>query len=110
MDFQGDRHSTRPPASSAGEDAGEHKPSMRLRLAAQGLGTFLFLFVGFNAIAVARDFGTGAISTLGVAVAFGLGLAMAIAALGHISGGHFNPVVSLGVAVGRKFPPGEVIP
>ena len=86
------------------------KPSLSLRLAAEALGTFLFFFLGFNAIAVASDVGDRATSTLGVAFAFGLGLAMAIAALGHISGGHFNPAVSLGLAVGRRFPPRDVIP
>ena len=75
-----------------------------LRLAAEVLGTFLFFFLGFNAIAVSVDIGGGAISTLGIAFAFGLGLALAIAALGHVSGGHFNPAVSLGLAVARKFP------
>jgi len=84
-------------------------PSLSLRLAAEALGTFLFLFFGFNAIAVASDLGDGAITTLGIAFAFGLGLAMAIAALGHVSGGHFNPAVSLGLAVGRKFTPREVV-
>jgi aquaporin Z len=89
---------------------GRTKPSLSLRLAAEALGTFLFLFFGFNAIAVASELGDGSISTLGVAFAFGLGLAMAIAALGHISGGHFNPAVSLGLAVGRRFVLREVIP
>jgi aquaporin Z len=83
--------------------------SLRLRLGAEALGTFLFFFLGFNAVAVAHSLG-GTISPLGVAFAFGLGLAMAIAALGHISGGHFNPAVSLGLAVGRKFPLADVIP
>jgi glycerol uptake facilitator-like aquaporin len=40
-------------------------PSLSLRLAAEALGTFLFLFFGFNAIAVASDLGDGAITTLG---------------------------------------------
>src|SRR3954471_20531103 len=81
-----------------------------LRLAAEALGTFLFFFLGFNAIAVSVDIGAGAISSLGIAFAFGLGLTVAIAALGQITGGHFNPAVSLGLAVARKFPPREVIP
>ena len=81
-----------------------------LRLGAEALGTFLFFFLGFNAIAVSVDIGSGAISTLGIAFAFGLGLALAIAALGHLSGGHFNPAVFLGLAVARKFPVKEVVP
>ncbi len=80
-------------------------------LSAEALGTFLFFFLGFNAVAVASDLGDGAISTLGVAFAFGLGLtARRSAALGHVSGGHFNPAVSLGLAAARRFPPKEVIP
>jgi aquaporin Z len=84
--------------------------SLGLRLAAEALGTFLFFFLGFNAIAVSVDIGGGAISSLGIAFAFGLGLTLAITALGHLSGGHFNPAVSLGLAAARKFPPREVVP
>src|SRR6478672_9577766 len=84
--------------------------SLGLRLAAEALGTFLFFFLGFNAIAVSVDIGGGAISNLGISFAFGLGLALAITALGHISGGHFNPAVSLGLVFARKFPAKEVVP
>ncbi len=82
---------------------------LSLRLVAEALGTFLFFFLGFNAIAVGQDL-PGSISTIGVAFAFGLGLAVAVASLGHVSGGHFNPAVSIGLAVGRKFPLQEVVP
>jgi Major intrinsic protein len=68
---------------------------LALRLAAEALGTFLFLFLGFNAIAVATDVAGGSISPLGVAFAFGLGLTLAITALGHVSGGHFNPAAKI---------------
>ena len=87
-----------------------NSPSLGLRLGAEVLGTFLFFFLGFNAVAVSVDIGGGAIDSLGIAFAFGLGLALAIGALGHLSGGHFNPAVSLGLAVARKFPPKEVLP
>jgi MIP family channel proteins len=83
--------------------------TLGLRLAAEALGTFLFFFLGFNAIAVSVDIGGGAISSLGISFAFGLGVTLAITAVGHVSGGHFNPAVSLGLAVARKFPPTEVI-
>src|SRR3954465_1803338 len=85
-------------------------PSLTLRLAGEALGTFLFFFLGFNAVAVSVDIGPGAISGLGIAFAFGLGLTLAIGALGHVSGGHFNPAVSLGLAAARKFPATEVVP
>src|SRR5688572_23159177 len=94
--------------SKGGRDM--ESPSLALRLGAEALGTFLFLFLGFNAVAVAVDIGAGAIDTLWIAFAFGLGLALAITALGHISGGHFNPAVSLGLVAARKFPPREVLP
>jgi aquaporin Z len=80
------------------------------RLAAEALGTFLFFFLGFSGIAVATDFGLEQIGPLGIAFGFGLGLALAITAFGHISGGHFNPAVSAGLAIAGKFPSRDVLP
>ena len=85
-------------------------PSLGFRLGAEVLGTFLFFFLGFSAVAVSIDIGTAAISSLGIALAFGLGLTLAITALGQVSGGHFNPAVSAGLVAARKFPVREVIP
>ena len=80
------------------------------RLAAETLGTFIFFFLGFSGIAALVDIGPDAISPLGIAAGFGFGLALAIAAFGHVSGGHFNPAVSAGLAVAGKFPGREVVP
>lgn len=81
-----------------------------VRVGAEALGTFLFFFLGFSGIAVARDIGLDAIGTLGIAAGFGFGLTLAIAAFGHLSGGHFNPAVSAGLAIAGRFPSRDVIP
>jgi aquaporin Z len=80
------------------------------RLAAEAVGTFLFFFLGFSGVAVVVDIGADAITPLGVAAGFGFGLALAITAFGHISGGHFNPAVSGGLAIAGKFPSRDVLP
>jgi MIP family channel proteins len=80
-----------------------------VRLAAEAVGTFLFFFMGFAGVAAFTD-SVDSISPLGMAFGFGLGLAMAITAFGHISGGHFNPAVSAGLAVAGRFPGRDVVP
>ncbi len=81
-----------------------------VRLGAEVLGTFFFFFLGFSGIAVAVEYGIDAIGTLGIAFGFGLGLALAIAAFGHLSGGHYNPAVTAGLATAGRFPPRDVVP
>ena len=83
---------------------------LSVRLGAEALGTFLFFFLGFSGIAVLVDIGPEAITPLGIAAGFGFGLTLAIAAFGHLTGGHFNPAVSAGLAVAGRFPTREVIP
>ncbi len=79
------------------------------RAAAEFIGTFALVFAGAGAIVISADRG-GAISHEGVAASFGLAIMVMIYAVGHISGAHFNPGVTLGFAVARRFPQRDVAP
>jgi MIP family channel proteins len=71
-------------------------------LAAEVIGTFALVFAGCGAIMV--DASTAALGHVGVAISFGLVIMVMIYAVGHISGAHFNPSVTLAFAVSRHFP------
>lgn len=72
-------------------------PRLTSVLVAEAIGTFLFFFVGAGAVVLGSHTGDGGGGLVGVALAHGLALAVLVSALGPISGGHFNPAVTLGV-------------
>jgi aquaporin Z len=80
------------------------------RALAEFLGTFMLVFGGCGSAVLAAAFPGVGIGLLGVALAFGLTVLTMAYAVGRVSGGHFNPAVTIGLFTAKRIPAADIIP
>ncbi|MEP6470203.1 MAG: aquaporin [Chloroflexota bacterium] len=78
-------------------------------LVAEAVGTFLFFFVGAGSVVLATHAGAAGPGLVGIALAHGLALAVLVSALGAVSGGHFNPAVTVAVRLAGRIEWGNAV-
>ena len=89
--------------------AGVRRPTLVPKLVAEALGTYFLVFGGCGAVVADVHF-HGGLGTLGIAVAFGLVVMAMIQAVGHVSGAHINPAVTIAFAALGRLPRRQVLP
>src|SRR6266550_6460069 len=80
------------------------------KLSAEFLGTFLLVFGGCGSAVLAAAFPEVGIGLLGVSFAFGLSVLTMAYAVGHVSGGHFNPAVTVGLFTAGRISAKDILP
>ncbi len=88
----------------------DFKGAARLqRYLAEFIGTYMLVFVGTGLIIINSRPG-GLVTHLGISIGFGLTVMFVVYAIGHISGAHINPAVTLAFGAARRFPAADIIP